>query len=91
MTRPRPEPGVEYAGGPLSLQRQSHGEAVRSLAEFLGVPEERAAAMLDDGEAGAEIRSRLEVATDPASYGLGPLTGPQARRYTERRYKPPAG
>ena len=89
MTRPRPEPGVEYAGGPLSHQRHSHDEAIRSLAGFLGIPEERAAMMLDDGTAAAEIRSHNAVPTDPASYGLGPMTGQHARRYTERRYPPP--
>ena len=85
MSRPRPEPGVEYAGGPLSHQRHSQAEAIRSLAGFLGVTEERAAAMLGDGEAAAEIRSRLD-----ADAMVEPLTTADRQRLMERRYLPPS-
>ena len=76
MTRPRPEPGVAYAGGPETFWRHSHGEAVRSLASYLGTTETRAAALLDSGEATAEIRSRH----------ADPLV---ARRLLERKFRGP--
>ena len=35
------------------------------------------------------VRSLAGVPTDPASFGVGRLTGMQARRYLERRYPSP--
>ena len=63
---------------PVEYATASHrGEAVRSLASFLGVPEVRAAAMLADGTAAAEVRSRRR------------LTVPEAQRQLEHRYRSP--
>ena len=63
-------PPVEYADyGRLS------GEATRSLARFLGVTEDRAAAALADPDTyAAELRL------------MRPVTGMEARRLVERRY-----
>lgn len=53
-------------------------EAIRSLAAAWNLTETRAGELLSDaGEYGAELRSRQVV------------TGPEARRITERRYAGP--
>ena len=78
MSRPaRPEPGVSYAGGEPAFQAQAHGEAIRSLADWLGTTEHRAAGLLEDGDAATEIRNRRTV------------TGRQAMRELERRFAGP--
>lgn len=64
---------VEYA----SADRRGTG-AARSLAAWLGVDEERAAELLADGDAPAELRSKA----------LESLTMQQKLRYMERRYAP---
>jgi hypothetical protein len=90
VSRPKPTPGVEYAAdGPGGFLAHSRGAAVRSLADWLGVETRNAARMLADGTAAAEVRSRNGIPGDPAFYGIGPLTGPQARRVLERRYRQP--
>lgn len=63
---------VEYATAPR------RGEAARGLARWLGCTEDRAADLLDSGEAVAEIRARQR------------LTGRQARRELERRLPDPS-
>jgi hypothetical protein len=65
-------PPVEYA----DVSRRG-GEAVRSLARFLGVSEARAVGCLADP---AEFRAELR---------LRPLSVREARRQLERRYAVP--
>jgi hypothetical protein len=78
MAKQRPEQGVEYASEPTDEYR-SHNrlEALKSLAAFLNVSEDRALDLLADPvEYRAEIRSR-------------PLPWREARRQLEaRRYSP---
>jgi hypothetical protein len=66
-------PSVEYA----DLSLRCGGEALRSLAKFLGVSEVRAAACLADP---AELRAELR---------LRPVSVGEARRQLERRYAVP--
>jgi hypothetical protein len=61
---PRPEPGVSYAGGEPAFQAQTHGEAIRSLADYLGTTETRAAGMLADGTAVTEIRNHRTLTAE---------------------------
>jgi hypothetical protein len=68
------EPPVEYADG-----RRGSLEAARSLASHLGVSEVRAAAMLADGTAAAEIRCHAREAMTPR----------ERLRSLERRYAAP--
>jgi hypothetical protein len=53
----RVEAHTSYAGGPPEFQEASRGEAIRSLATFLGITEVRAMDALADGSAAEEIRS----------------------------------
>lgn len=77
MSKPRPEPGTEYACGILpnpEFRAASHREAVACLARSWGITETRAAALLDDPAAYAEA-ARTQ-----------PVSGAEARRALERRY-----
>jgi hypothetical protein len=74
MSKPRPAPGVSYAGGLPEFLAASRGEAVRSLAAYLGVTEVRALGLLDDpAQLAVELRSH-------------PLAVTRARRRLERRF-----
>jgi hypothetical protein len=78
MAKQRPEQGVEYASEPTDEYR-SHNrlEALKSLAVFLNVTEDRALDLLESpAEYRAEIRSR-------------PLSWQEALRRLEARYLPP--
>ena len=81
----RPEPGVSYAGGDHAFQLHSHGEAVRSLADYLGATEQRAAGLLEDGIAGVEIRNHRALSAQDEDQLLAEAGDPLAALRVMRR------
>src|SRR5262245_25347968 len=98
--RPRPEPHTEYSLAPNDeFRAASSAEACRALARSWDVTVTRAARLLTHpDEYAAECRAR----SDPASaewyerheaelvqLARETMTGPEARRSVERRYRAP--